>query len=262
MVADHWAMRKQIYSLAVFDLVKRTRGTALSWLWLIIKPAMYVLCFWFALEVGLRQTSGNPDVPFILWLCAGYVPWYFISGMIQGGSNVLRRYQYLVTKVRFPLSCISAIYALSSMLVDLMLFAILFLIYFLCGGPLDVHLLQVPFLIALMFVFWEMVSIMFSQISAMSKDFSNLIGALSTPFFWISGVIFDMSRVNVPAVQVAFNFNPITFFVTAFRDVFVDRCWVWEDQGAFLTFFVIFAMTLVVMLAVYKRLSREVPDVI
>ena len=73
-----------------------------------------------------------------------------------------------------------------------MLMVVLFAIYFACGMPVDVYLLQVPILLLLMFLFWDVVSILFSQLSAMSKDVKNLMGAMSTPFFWLSGVLFDV----------------------------------------------------------------------
>lgn len=94
--------------------------------------------------------------------------------------------------------------------------------------PLDVYLLQVPILLVLMFLFWNTVSILFSQLSAMSKDVKNLMSAMSTPFFWLSGVLFDVKDIHIGWVQTMLDFNPITFFVTAFRGAFYDKTWILE----------------------------------
>jgi teichoic acid transport system permease protein len=107
---DNWNWRKQIARLSLFDLKKKSRGAVLSWGWFFIKPGMYIFCFWFALEIGLRV--GNSDAgapPYILWLCAGLIPWFFMQDMINQGSDVLHRYPYLVNKIKFPLSGISTI---------------------------------------------------------------------------------------------------------------------------------------------------------
>lgn len=263
ILKDNWEWRKQIGRLALFDLVKKSRGAVLGWAWFFIKPAMYIFCFWFALEIGLR--AGNNDAgapPYILWLCAGLIPWFFMQDMLGPGLDVLHRYSYLVNKIKFPLSGISTIFSGATLIVELMLMVALFVIYFACGMPLDVYLLQVPILLVLMFLFWNTVSILFSQLSAMSKDVKNLMSAMSTPFFWLSGVLFDVKDIHIGWVQTMLDFNPITFFVTAFRGAFYDKTWFWNDPSACVGFVVVFAITLLAALFVYKKFNEEVCDVL
>lgn len=263
ILKDNWEWRKQIGRLALFDLVKKSRGAVLGWAWFFIKPAMYIFCFWFALEIGLR--AGNSDAgapPYILWLCAGLIPWFFMQDMLGPGLDVLHRYSYLVNKIKFPLSGISTIFSGATLIVELMLMVALFVIYFACGMPLDVYLLQVPILLVLMFLFWNTVSILFSQLSAMSKDVKNLMSAMSTPFFWLSGVLFDVKDIHIGWVQTMLDFNPITFSVTAFRGAFYDKTWFWNDPSACVGFVVVFAITLLAALFVYKKFNEEVCDVL
>ena len=83
ILKDNWEWRKQIGRLAIFELVKKSRGAVLGWAWFFIKPAMYIFCFWFALEIGLRAgNSAEGAPPYILWLCAGLVPWFFIQALM------------------------------------------------------------------------------------------------------------------------------------------------------------------------------------
>ena len=263
ILKDNWEWRKQIARLSVFELRKKSRGAVLSWLWFFIKPAMYVFCFWFALDIGLRvgnAQAGGP--PYILWLCAGIIPWFFMTDMINIGSDVLHRYPYLVNKVKFPLSGISTIFTGATMIVQLMLMAALFIIYFLCGMHLDVYVLQVPLLLLLMFVFWDIFSILFSHLSAVSKDVSNLMKAFSTPVFWLSGVLFRVDNIDNALIHTVLDFNPVTFFTKGFRAALYDKYWIWEDSAACIGFVVVFVVTLVLMLWVYKQLYKEVADVL
>ena len=265
ILKDNWEWRKQISRLAIFELVKKSRGAVLSWAWFFIKPAMYIFCFWFALDVGLRTGSGMTDAgapPYILWLCAGLIPWFFMQDMLGAGIDVLHRYPYLVNKIKFPLSGISTIYTGATMIVQLMLMVVLFIIYFVCGQGLDIYLIQVPILLVLMFVFWDMVSILFSQLSAMSKDVANLMHAMSTPFFWLSGVIFNVKSIPIDWIQTILYFNPITFFVSAFRGAFYDKTWFWDDPVMLGGFVAVFVITLILMVVVYKKLHEEVSDVL
>ena len=263
ILKDNWEWRSQIANLSIFELRKKSRGAVLSWSWFFIKPAMYIFCFWFAIEVGLRAgntAEGAP--PFILWLCAGIIPWFFMSDMLNQGTNILRRYPYLVNKIKFPLSGISTIFVSATMIIQLVMQAVLLVIYFVCGQPLDIHLIQIPFLLLLLFVYWDMFSILFSQLSAMSKDVHNLMQALSTPLFWLSGVLFDIRNVENQLIQTLMDYNPVTFFATSFRCVYYDRMWIWEETSMCIGFAIVFVVTFIFMLLAYKRLNEEVADVL
>ena len=90
ILRDNWEWRRQIGRLAIFELVKKSRGAVLSWAWFLIKPGMYIFCFWFALDVGLRVGSGGEAgaPPYLLWLCAGLIPWFFMQDMLGAGIDV------------------------------------------------------------------------------------------------------------------------------------------------------------------------------
>lgn len=262
ILKDNWEWRRQIVKLAVFDLRRQSRGAVLSWIWFLVRPTVYIVCFWFALDVGLRAgDSVDPNgPPYILWLAAGMVPWFFMSKMIGPGIDVFHRYSYLVNKIKFPLSAISTLFVTSQMLIQLILQAAFFVWYLASGMPLDVYLLQVPVLILLMYIFFDFFSIMMSPLTAMSKDLKNFMGALSTPFFWLSGVIFDVKSIPFDWAQVILYFNPITFFVTAFREAYYEKVWVWEDPLQLIAFIAVFLVTIIMAAAVYKRFNQEVSD--
>ncbi|KAI4446249.1 hypothetical protein C823_000767 [Eubacterium plexicaudatum ASF492] len=66
----------QIMSLAVSDFKSRFSGSYLGIFWGVIQPLSTILLFWFVFQVGFRSNPIN-DVPFILWLSAGMIPWNF-----------------------------------------------------------------------------------------------------------------------------------------------------------------------------------------
>lgn len=263
ILKDNWEWRGQIWSLAVFDLKKASRNSALGYLWFIIRPVVYIACFWFALKVGLKAGRTAPgDAPYILWLTAGIIPWLFMRDMLHGGGDVLHKYSYLVKKVRFPISAISSVYTLSSMFTLLIKFAVLLVVYIACMQPPDPHLIQVPFLLVLLYVFWWFFSMLMSPLSALSKDVKNLIGAFSSPLFWLSGVIFKVRELPIDWVRELLYFNPVTFFVEAFRDAIYTRVWIWEDPKLCLTFLAVFVATACVAMLVQRHTREEVPDVL
>ena len=261
ILRDNWHWRRQIRRLAVFDLIKRTRGTVLRWGWLFVKPLVFIFMYWFALDIGLRA-GRDMDPPFYLWLVIGLIPWFCMREMLSTGSDVFHRYTYLINKMRFPISGLSTVFSCSSFIVHFGLLIVLFALYFFMGRPIDIYLLQLLLIIPVMFIFFFMYSLMTSLVSALSKDFANLIKAFVTPLFWLSGVIFDVSRINIQWIQSVLLFNPITFFVTAYRDTFYYKAWIWDDPIKLIAFGLVFIFTLFTMLILYKRLAKEVPDVI
>ena len=260
---NNWQWRGQIANLSVFELIKKSRGAVLSWVWFFIKPAMYIFCFWFAIAVGLRAAQTQSDgIPYVLWLSAGIIPWFYMSDMLGAGIDVFNRYKYLVNKVKFPLSGISTIYSSAMMLIELMLIVALFVMYFAFGLPPTIYLLQVPVLLFLMWVFWTFVSILFSPLSALSKDIANLVHALSSPIFWLSGILFNVDKITIGWVKVILNLNPVTFFASSFRNAFEGKCWFWENINAFGGFLLVFLIIVIFALLSYGGLKKEVADVL
>lgn len=263
IIQSQWERREQIFSLAMFDLRKQARGTVLGPAWLFIKPIVYVAVFWFALEVGLRSGSNNGnDAPYILWLMGGLVPWFYIQTMLGTGCSVFGRFRYLVNKIKFPMAGIPTIFAIAEMVIHVGLVILLLVVYFLFGQPLDWYLLQIPVASALMLVFFYMFSLTTSLLSAISKDFKNLIITFSTPLFWISGIIFNVYDLGIDWLETILMFNPITFIASMFRCAVYDKTWIWDNPMAIIGFAVVFLLMLVAMVVVYKRTCEEVPDVI
>lgn len=264
IIQSQWERREQIFNLAMFDLRKQASGSAFGPFWLFAKPVVYVLVFWFALAIGLKSGSDSADgSPYILWLMGGLVPWFYVQSMLGAGCCVFGRYKYLVNKIKFPLAGIPTIFAIAEMVIHLGLVLLLLVVYFAFGQPLDIYLIQLPIAIVLMFVFFYMFSLVTSLMSAVSKDFKNLIQTLSTPLFWLSGIIFNIYNVGIPWLEALLMLNPISFIATLFRCAVYDKVWMITDNPlAVISFTCVFLLMLLVMVLVYKRTAEEVPDVL
>lgn len=257
--------RPQVIALAKIALGKQTRGSALGWIWLFVKPLVYVASFWFALYIGIK--GGGVDLPpeqYMVWLAAGIFPWFFMSGCLSGAPKVFQRYSYLVNKMVFPVSLIPVFVTLSTFMVHLMLMALLVVAYFALGGTLTVYFVQLPFIVLLMFVFWTGFSLLAATLCAFSKDLANLIGALQTPIFWLSGIIFSLDNVDSPLIHFILNFDPVAFFATAYRKVLVasNAGWVWDDPLMFGIGLGVIVVTCLAALVVYARLRKDLADVL
>jgi teichoic acid transport system permease protein len=262
IVAEHQEYRVQIFQLANADLIKTYRGSALGWLWAVIKPSVTIFVYWFAFSVGLRAGKAVNGYPFFLWLIAGIIPWFYISEMLKDGSRALNRYDYLVTKIKFPVSTISTFVSLSKLYVHIALLLVVTAIFVLFGYGIDIYYIQLPFYMALMFVFFTLWSLFAAPLSAVSKDFANLVNSFIMAIFWMSGIMWDVNRIDNPTLKKLLWLNPVTWVATGYRNVFIYKRWFFEDQFALLAFVFMLVAMFALSVYTYSRLRREIADVL
>ena len=101
------ADRKLIARLSVNDFKTKFAGSYLGIIWAFVQPVIMIFVYWFVFEKGLKPTpvsdAAGVAIPFLLWLMAGLVPWFFFSDALSGGTRALLDYSYLVKKVVFQI---------------------------------------------------------------------------------------------------------------------------------------------------------------
>lgn len=262
VASDHFEYRAQIGGLAKADLAKTYRGSALGWAWAPIKPAVTIFVFWFAFEIALRSGKPINNMPYFLWLIAGMMPWFYISEMLTQGSNVFNRYTYLVNKIRFPVAVIPTFVSLSKLFIHVTLLALVVVIFIASGYPPDIYYLQLPVYMAAMYLVFSFWSLFASVLSAVSSDFSNLVTSFVTAIFWLSGVLWDVNSIEIVWLKQLLHFNPVTFFATGYRNVFIYKRWFFEDSFALVAFISVSLGLAILALTTFHRLRKELPDVL
>ena len=248
--------------LAKADLKKNYSGSVLGWSWALIRPSILIFVYWFAFSFGLRKGGDVNGYPFFLWLLAGVIPWYCMRDMITGGANSIRRYKYLVTKIKFPVDTIPTFVAMANMVSHAGLLVIVMVIYAAFGYMPSVYFLQIPFYMLLMFLFFAAWGIFGGVISAISRDFYNLVKSLVTALFWLSGILYDVTTINNDTIRTVLMFNPITIIVNGYRDCFINRVWFWENWQPLVNFAMVYGIMALLACWAYKKLKKDIPDVL
>ncbi|MDO4517744.1 MAG: ABC transporter permease, partial [Bacillota bacterium] len=201
IIKEHIEWRGQIIRLAKSDIIKTYSGAALGWAWALVKPVITIAVLWFAFTIGLRGGSSVNGYPFILWMIPGFVSWFFMRDMLTQGAGAIRKYKFLVTKMKFPVSTIPTFIAFSNLIIHVGLLIIACLIFIAAGRFPDIYWLQIPFYMLLMLMFWISWGLFSSLLSAMSKDFLNLVKSITTAVFWLSGIMWNVNSVDIPWLQ-------------------------------------------------------------
>jgi teichoic acid transport system permease protein len=258
LIRSVWNWRWQIFHLAVIDLIKQYRGAALGWFWLVVKPLIYILVFSLGMR-GARVVSS--DAPFILWLCSGMLAWFFLSSIFGSGANVFARNASLAKHGQVPMVILPVLAAMSDFIVLVCSYAVMLLILPLFGIFPEIYWLQIPLLMVMAFAFVVFFSLFVSCFSALSKDFSKLIKTMSLPFFWMSGVMFEIQGESALYEWVS-AFNPISFFMVAFRGAICNHQWFWSNPMILWPFLGELVLFIIVSCHNYKYLKPEVCDAI
>lgn len=135
-------------------------------------------------------------------------------------------------------------------------------IFVMLGHFPGIYILQLPIYLLLMVVFFTSWSLFAAMLSAMSKDFKNLVRSFVTPIFWMSGIMYDVSSIDVTWIQKAMLFNPVSYFASGYRNTFIYETWIWEERTEFICFMVMLVVMVMAATWAYKRTIREIPDVL
>ena len=127
--------RRLIWKLSKNDFKTRYAGSYLGIIWAFVQPIVTVVMYWFVFGVVMPgravAVQGDIEIPYILWLIAGIVPWFFFSEALSNGTGALLEYNYLVKKVVFKISILPIIKIMSALFVHAF-FVIFTLILFSC----------------------------------------------------------------------------------------------------------------------------------
>jgi teichoic acid transport system permease protein len=185
--------------------------------------------------------------------------------MLTGGANSLRKYSYLVTKVKFPVSTIPTFIALSKFAIHILLMLIVVLVYILHGRYPGIYMLQLPLYMLFMLFFFIIWSLFASMLASISKDFFNLVKSLSMAVFWMSGIMWDINKIDdmgLPWLKTLLMFNPVTFVATGYRNCFIYNRWIWEEPLLFFCSLAVMVVVFVLAIWAHKKLAKVVPDVL
>lgn len=262
IVQEHIGYHEQIFKMAKSDLLKEYRASALGWAWAVIRPVVTILVYWFAMVVGLKKGKAIDGYPYFLWLIGGLVPWFFINDMLTRGTDCMRRYKFLITKMNYPVSTIPTFTSVSKMLINSILMLIVVIIYWMMGYPPTVYFFQILLYGFLSFAMSTCWALFAAPISAISQDFSNLVHSFTFAIFWLSGILWNIDTIENPVIKALLKLNPVTYITTGFRSSLMSYAWFWQTPKWTITFLCELFIMMLLGLWSYKRLRKEIPDVL
>lgn len=254
--------KKLILQLAKNDFKTKYAGSYLGIVWAFIQPVVTILVYWFVFDVGLR--SGDVmEAPFILWLIAGLVPWFFFSDAWNGGTGALIEYQYLVKKVVFQIDILPLVRVLSAMFVHAFFVTFTVILHACYGYTPDLYTLQIFYYSFCVFVLVLGLSYITSAVVGFFKDLTQIINIILQVGVWMTPIMWNMDGMGLPGWLAAIlKLNPMYYVVSGYRNALINKVWFWENPSLTIYFWGITLFILVLGALIFKKLKIHFADVL
>ena len=203
------------------------------------------------------------EVPFVLWLIAGLVPWFFFSDAWNGGTGALIEYQYLVKKIVFQINILPIVKVLSALYVHLF-FVVFTLFLYICYGYMpDLYTLQIVYYTFAAFIMVLGLCYITSAIVCFFKDLTQIIGIILQVGVWMTPIMWNIDGMDIPQwLKYIFEMNPMYYIVTGYRDSLINKVWFWERTGLTIYFWIFTLFILGLGMVIFKKLKVHFADVL
>lgn len=266
LLAEIYDNRKLIWKLSKNDLKTKFAGSYLGRIWAFVQPIVTVLVYWFVFESGMKATAETLEgleMPFVLWLVAGIVPWFYFSDCLSAGTSVLMEYNYLVKKVVFNIRILPVVKVISASFIHLF-FVIFAVVLFLCYGYFpDLYTLQVIYYSICVTVLVLGICYITSSVVVFFRDMSQIVNIFLQIGIWLTPIMWNMDTMNIPGpLLTLLKFNPLYYIVSGYRDAFINKIWFFDKPGMTLYYWVFTIVIFMIGNLIFKRLRIHFADVL
>ncbi len=254
--------RHLIWKLAKNDFKKRYAGSYLGAVWAMVQPVVTVAMYYVVFDVIMG--TGNamvPDKPYVLFLTAGLVPWFYFNEALNSGTNALLEYNYLVKKVVFKISVLPIIKIIAATFIHVFFALVMLVIAAIYGYYPSVYTLQLIYYSFCLFVFVLGLCYSTCAIMVFFKDIGQIISILLQIGMWATPILWDVNGLS-STVQMIVKINPLVYIVNGYRSAIFEKAWFWEDFYSTMYFWIVTVVVFGIGALVFKRLKVHFSDVL
>lgn len=254
--------RHLIWKLAKNDFKKRYAGSYMGAVWAMIQPVVTVAMYYVVFEVIMGNPGrGSDDAPYVLFLTAGLVPWFFFSEALNNGTNALIEYNYLVKKVVFKISILPIIKIIAATFIHAFFVLVLLVIAAFYGFYPTIYTIQIFYYSACMFIFVLALCYTTCAIVVFFKDLSQIINIMLQIGMWATPILWDINKIN-DGWAMALKINPLVYIVNGYRSAIYEKEWFFQDFYSTMYFWIVTVVLFGMGGLVFKKLKVHFADVL
>ena len=257
--------RKLIKRLAINDFKKRYAGSYMGIVWALAQPVVTVVMYYIVFDIVFRQraqaVSGGVEIPYVLFLTSGLVPWFFFTEALTNGTTSLLEYNYLVKKVLFKISILPIIKIIAAMFIHVFFIGVLMIIACVYGYYPNLYWLQIIYYVGCEFILVLSLSYATCAIVVFFRDLLQIISIVLQLFQWATPILWNIDIVP-DKYQWIIKLNPMVYIVEGFRNSIYGDTWFFEHfySSTYFWIFVVAAFCLGAL--IFKRSKTHFADVL
>ena len=260
-----WQNRRLIWKLSKNDFKTRYAGSYLGMVWAFVQPVVTILVYWFVFEKGFNAkaqalTTGL-EVPYVLYLTAGMVPWFFFNEAVMNVMTALLEYNYLVKKVVFKISILPIIKIIAACFIHIFFVCFMLVLNIGYGFYPDMYWLQLIYFSACLFIFILGLSYATCAIVIFFRDLTQIVAIFMQVGMWATPIMWSIDKIP-SEYQIIFKLNPVYYIVNGYRSALFEKSWFWEDFYSTMFFWIMTVVVFAIGGLIFKRLKVHFADVL
>ena len=262
-----WNSRRLIWSLSKNDFKTRYAGSYLGIVWAFVQPVITILVYWLVFEKGFsakpEMFKAGVEVPFVVYLTSGLVPWFFFSEAVSSSTNALLEYNYLVKKVVFKISILPMIKIIAASFIHVFFVGVLLVISFIYGYGLSLYTFQLIYYSLCLVVLVLALSYTLCSVVVFFRDLSQIVSIGLQLGMWATPIMWSFSRTEGHEVLAfVFKLNPVFYVVNGYRESLFEGVGFWMHPGLTAYFWIFTVVLFILGTIVFKRLKPHFADVL
>jgi teichoic acid transport system permease protein len=261
-----WSSRRLIWKLSKNDFKTRYAGSYLGIIWAFVQPVITILVYWLVFEKGFSAKAemfkSGVEVPFVVYLTSGLVPWFFFSEAVNNSTNALIEYNYLVKKVVFKISILPLIKIIAAGFIHVFFVGVLLVIYLIYGYSLTPYTFQIIYYSFCMFILVLALSYTLCSVVVFFRDLTQIVSIALQIGMWATPIMWSFARVEDKPIAILFKLNPLFYIVNGYRQSLFEHTWFFGEWRMTLYFWCVTLLLFAFGAFVFKRLKPHFADVL
>ena len=249
LMKNLYSYRELLKSNVKKEIRGKYKGSFLGILWSFLNPLLQVAVYAIVFPYIMRVETPN----YLQYLIVGIIPWTFFITVINQGMIAVRMNAGIIKKVYFPREILPISVAISG-LVNFFISCIIVLIFCVFGGlGIGWHLILLPLIALIQFIFTLGLVLALSAINIYIKDTEYIVQFIINMLFYATPILYP-ATLFPEKIRWVLYLNPLTGIIDAYRDIFMYH----QMPGLMSILYLVVVAVIIffVGLAIFRKLEK------
>jgi len=232
------------------NLRGKYKKSLLGILWSFLNPLLQVTVYVIILPFVFKTEESN----FLIFVLCGVIPWNWFSSAASLATTCVTSEAGLINKVYFPRE-IMPLSSVISTLINFLISCVIIVIFALIFGiGITWHIVFLPFIILVEFIFIYAVTLLVSALNVFARDIQFIVQFGLNLLFYATPVLYN-TDVFPNTIKWIFKLNPLSQIILSFKDIFYYHSI--PQIGNLLIVLLGSTILLIICRFIFKKLSKK-----